>query len=398
MKNPKVVLFTALLLSSSLCFSQKNDSNSGYEYTKIIDLKHTPVKDQAKSGTCWSFATVSFIESELLRMGKGENDLSEMFFVYNAYREKGERYVRFHGTSNLGPGGQAHDVFRIMKAKGLVTQDKYPGLYQGEQKHDHGELDAVLTGFLKAVVANEGGKISPVWSTAFKAILESYLGIPPQEPAILATNDKKLDYSMTLGINPDDYIEITSYMHHPFYSSFVLEVPDNWAGASYFNVPVDELVKIINYSLENGYTVCWDGDVSDRGFSHANGLAIIPEIQPVSNEGTEMAKWEKMSDREKIDLAYNFKELRSEKVISQEMRQQVFDNFQTTDDHLMHFVGTVKDQTGKTYFVTKNSWSDKSNSMGGYLNMSEAYVRLNTIAILVHKNAVPSYIRKKLGI
>jgi len=398
MKNQKLVIFTALLLTFSLSFAQKSDSNSSYEFTKITDIKHTPVKDQAKSGTCWSFATISFIESELLRTGKGEYDLSEMFFVYHAYRQKGEKYVRYHGTSNLGPGGQAHDVFSIMKEHGLVTQNEYPGQYQGEQKHDHGELDAVISGFLKAVVANEGGKISPVWSKAYKGILESYLGTPPQDPGLIAAKDKSTGHSKSLGINPDDYIEITSYTHHPFYTSFVLEIPDNWSGASYYNLPVDELVEVINYSLENGYSVCWDGDVSDRGFSHSNGLAIIPEIQPVSNEGTEMAKWEKMSDKEKNDLAYNFKELRSEKIITQELRQQVFDNFQTTDDHLMHFVGTVKDQTGKTYYVTKNSWSDKSNSKGGFLNMSEAYVRLNTIAILVHKNAVPSNIRKKLGI
>lgn len=395
MKNLKIILCTLLCTVAAIAFSQNETDNKEYKFTKKIELKHTPVKDQNRSGTCWSFATVSFIESELLRTGKDTIDLSEMFFVNHAYREKAKRYVRLHGSSNFGPGGQAHDVFNIMKEYGLTTQKEYPGLYQGENNHDHGELDAVLEGFLKAVVSNKSGKLTPVWFDAYEAIIDTYLGKLPVKDS---KGNKGNDLTTNMGINPDDYVEITSYAHHPFYTAFALEIPDNWSNSLYYNVPIDDLVQILNNSLENGYTVCWDGDVSDRGFSHKNSLAIIPEMQPVSSEGTEMSKWENMTERERGDLVYNFKEPRVEKTITQETRQQVFDNFQTTDDHLMHIIGLTQDQNGKNYYITKNSWAGNSNSTGGYLNISESYVRLNTIAITVNKNALPKSIRKELGL
>lgn len=398
MKNLKIILCAFLCTVSAIAFSQDKAGNTEYQFTKKIELKHTPVKDQYHSGTCWSFAAVSFIESELLRTGKDTIDLSEMFFVNHAYREKAERYVRLHGTSNFGPGGQAHDVFNIMKEYGLATQQEYPGLHKGESNHDHGELDAVLESFLKAVVSNKSGKLTPVWFEAYGAIIDTYLGKLPVKDAKVAKGSNSNDFTSTMGLNLDDYVEITSYTHHPFYSAFALEIPDNWSNSLYYNVPIEDLVQILNYSLENGYTVCWDGDVSDRGFSHKTSLAIIPEIQPVSSEGTEMSKWENMTEKERNDLVYNFKEPRVEKTITQEMRQEAFNNLQATDDHLMHMVGLSKDQNGKNYFITKNSWAGNSNSTGGYLNISESYVRLNTIALTVHKDAIPKNIRKKLGL
>lgn len=390
--------FFLFILISGNGFAQETKEKNSYEFTKKIELNHTSVKDQSRSGTCWSFAAVSFVEAELIRLGNGEFDLSEMYFVHHAYNDKASRYVRFHGASNFGSGGQAHDVFNIIKNHGIATQDEYPGLYAGENKHDHSELDAVLEGYLKALVSAKGGKLTPVWADGFDGILSAYLGKLPDEEMLLASKNEKSDYSRSMGINLSDYIELTSYTHHPFYSTFQLEIPDNWSGGFYYNLPLDDLVKVINNSLEKGFTVCWDGDVSDKGFSHSNGLAIIPEMQPVSNEGTEMSKWEKMTDKEKNELVYNFKEIRKEKVITQEMRQEAFNNYQATDDHLMHLVGKVHDQTGKDYFITKNSWSDKSNQFGGYLNMSEAFIRLNTIAIMVHKDALPKEIRLKLGL
>ncbi len=397
MKYLNSLLIIVLIITSKAALSQDSAHTESYSFTKAIELGYTPVKDQFKSGTCWSFATVSFLESELLRIGKGTIDLSEMFFVHHTYVKKAERYVRYHGASNFGPGGQAHDVIDIMRKHGLVDQVKYPGLYEGENKHDHGELDAVLEGFLKSVVSNKSGKLSPVWPVAYRSILNSYLGeIPGNKDVVSLTNNPVTLNNM--GLNPDDYIEITSYTHHPFYSSFVLEIPDNWSSSSYFNVPLDDMIRIIKHSLQSGYTVCWDGDVSDRGFSHKNGLAIIPEMLPILPTGTEMSKWEQMSEKERAELVYNFKEIRVEKTITQEMRQEAFNNFQATDDHLMHLVGLVKDQTGKDYFITKNSWSDKSNDHGGVLNMSESFLRLNTIAIMVHKDAVPKDIRIKLNL
>lgn len=398
MKRCFLMLFVAVLAIGTPVHAQDSKENKGYVFSPAISLKYTPVKDQSKSGTCWSFATVSFLESELLRTGKGSYDLSEMFFVHHAYINKGERFVRYQGTSNFGPGGQAHDVINVLRTNGIATEQEYPGLIKGELKHDHSELDAVLHAFLKAVVDKKGNKLTAAWPVAYQSILNSYLGEMPDKSGNLVDNSKKSDNSKTLGLNPDDYIELTSYTHHPFYSAFQLEIPDNWSGGLYYNLPIDELVSVMHNSLKNGYTVCWDGDVSDRGFSHGNSLAIIPEIQPVSNEGTEMAKWEKMTDKERNELAYNFKEIRKEKNITQEMRQVAFNNYQATDDHLMHIVGVVNDQNNKPYFVVKNSWADNSNSNGGLLNMSEAYVRLNTIAILVHKNAIPADIKKKLNL
>lgn len=393
MKHLFFCLISFSLFFVNHSFSQEKTENNEYNFQTTNNLEYTSVKDQYRSGTCWSFATVSYLESELIRLGNGYYDLSEMFFVNHAYSEKADRYIRYHGTVNFGPGGQAHDVINILSKHGIATQQEYPGLIASDSKHDHSELDAVLEGYLKAVVNNKGGKISQVWPIAFKSIVDSYLGATPASEKNKVSSS---DFSTTLGLNPQDYIELTSYTHHPFYEPFVLEIPDNWSAGQYYNLPIDDLMQVIYYSLQNGFTVCWDGDVSDKGFSHANGLAIIPELQPISNEGTEMSKWEKMTDKERNELVYNFKELRREKFITQEMRQDAFNNYQSTDDHLMHMVGIVKDQTGKNYIKVKNSWSDKSNPFGGMLNMSESFVRLNTIAIMVHKDALPKSILKKL--
>ncbi len=389
MKTLVISLICSFLLSST-SFAQEIE-DQGYKFITQVELKYTPVKDQYRSGTCWSYATISFIESELLRLNKGIFDLSEMFYVHDAYRMKASKYIRYHGNYNFGPGGQAHDVFNSIKKYGIVTQQEYSGIpSENDNKPDHGEMDAVLSGFLKSLSEYRTSKISSQWQLAFNAILEAYMGKLPSPD----NNSKNGLY----GIDPSDYVEITSFMHHPFYSQFVLEIPDNWSGETYYNVPIDELIEIMHYSLDKGYTVCWDGDVSDKGFSHSNSIAISPVLQPISNDGTEMARWEKMTDKEKNEIIYNFKNVRSERTITQQMRQDAFDNYQSTDDHLMHIVGKAIDQNGKSYFITKNSWSDKSNSTGGLLNISEAYARLNTIAIVVHKQAIPSEIRKKLNL
>jgi bleomycin hydrolase len=392
----KKINLLALSLSCFLVFTQvsgqetKTPKVDGYKFTEIKTNPATPVKDQYRSGTCWSFATTSFVESELLRLGYDITDISEMFFVYHAYIDKAYRYIRLHGSSNFGPGGQAHDVMNVIKKYGLVTESKFPGLLKGEDKHKHGELDAALKAYLDVVISNKDGKLSQVWPTAYVALLNAYLG---DAGSISAEKSSKKQYSR---FNPDDYVELTSYNHHPFFTRFDLEVPDNWSHDSYYNLPVDDLVSVISYAINSGYTVCWDGDVSDKGFSHSNGVAIIPEKDITAMEGTERARWEKLSEKEKNSELYSFKEPGSEKKISQEMRQDAFDNFQATDDHLMHFTGMVKDQNGTIYYVTKNSWAANSNEWGGYLNISEAYVRLNTIAVMLHKDAIPPALKKQL--
>ena len=391
---PKAAISIVLMLMLSFQLSAQNAEDSipeKYVFTKVIDLPATPVKDQFASGTCWSFATVSFIESELLRLTKDTFDLSEMYFARKAYEAKAIQFVRLHGTANFGQGGQAHDVINAIKSSGIMTETDYSGLANGQAKPSHAELEAVLSAMVSAISKNPAGKLSPEWSDAISAVLDVYMGEVPDQ-----TGKTKKEF--TNKFNPDDYVEITSYTHHPYYTTFALEIPDNWSGGSYYNVPLDELIEIMDYSLKNGYTIAWDGDVSDKGFSHKNAVAIVPEVNIENIAATERSKWDKLSEKERRQQFFTFEKPVPEKTVTAEMRQAAFDNFTTTDDHLMHITGTVNDQNGKRYFVTKNSWAADSNSNGGYLNISEAYARMNTIAILVHKDAVPKEIRKKVGI
>jgi len=392
------LLFPSFLLLA--CFIQihaqtaKDSLPEKFVFTKVIDLHATPVKDQSATGTCWSYATTSFIESELLRMTKDTFDLSEMFFARKAYEAKAIQYVRLHGTANFGQGGQAHDVMNVIRKYGLITEAGYSGLANGQTKPSHSELEAVLTAMVGAIAKNPAGKLSPEWINAISGVLDVYLGKVPDAFGTPPTTP--LEFAKK--INTDDYIEVTSYSHHPYYSTFTLEIPDNWSGDTYYNVPLDELVQIMDYALSKGYTIAWDGDVSDKGFSHKNGVSIVPEASIENMPATERSKWDKLTEKERKAQLYAFTKPVPEKNITPEIRQAAFDNFSATDDHLMHITGTVTDQNGKRYFRTKNSWAADSNSEGGYLNISEAYVRLNTIAIMIHKDAVPKEIRKKLTI
>jgi bleomycin hydrolase len=390
--------FIGLLLVASLWLPVLTQAQeNGFKFTTVTDIKTTPVKDQQKTGTCWSFATTSFVETELLRMNKGEFDLSEMYFARYAYDGKADKYVRRSGTANFGEGGQAHDVLNVIRQHGFVTQAAFTGL-AAEPIHNHAELDAALKAYLDVVIKKKDGNITSVWKDVFNDMLDIYLG---KIPTTFTVNNKSIDpvgFAKSTGFNPDDYVEITSYTHVPFYKQVMIDIPDNWSQDLYYNLPIDEMVEVIKSALKSGYSVCWDGDVSDRGFSHVNGVAIAPQNEFKPLEGTpERARWEIMSDKEKISMLFANGPV-PEKKVTQEDRQKSFDTQQTTDDHLMHFTGIVTDQNGTVYFKTKNSWNANSNKFGGYLNMSEAYVRLNTIAILVHKNAIPKAISTKLGL
>jgi bleomycin hydrolase len=374
------------------------DTVEGYVFTIVEEVKTTPVKNQYKSGTCWSFAATSFIETEILRI-KGEKlDLSEMYFVRNAYINKAVRYVRYHGRSNFSAGGQAHDVTNTINAHGILPESVYNGLEIGEDKHNHGEMDAVLKGFMDGVVKRKGGKITPRWLEAFQAILDVYLGKVPDEFEYDGTWFTPASFAEFTEFNPEDYVEITSYNHHPFYEKIDLEIPDNWSADDYYNVSLEDLMGVIDHALENGYSVCWDGDVSDRGFSYKNGVAIIPDVNIEDLSSTERSRWESLSDSEKRDRMYNFEEPGDEKEITQDLRQIHFDNLTATDDHLMHLTGIVSDQDGTNYYRTKNSWGTERNEFEGYLNMSSSYVKLNTVAVMVHKDAIPKKLAEKLGL
>jgi bleomycin hydrolase len=290
--------------------------------------------------------------------------------------------VRYHGLANFGPGGQAHDVINMIRDHGMVPESVYPGKNYGDTIHNHGELNRVLEDYLKGVV--KGRKLTTAWERGFNGIVHAYLG---DEPASFTYDGKDftpVSFRDHTGFNPDDYVELTSYSHHPFYQKMDLEVPDNWSHDLYYNLPIDDLMAVIDHALASGYSVAWDGDVSEKGFSHRNGVAILPATP-----------WGQMSKAE-ADSA--FKHPVKELQVTQEMRQTAFDDYATTDDHLMHLVGTARDANGTVYYMTKNSWGSESNDYGGYLMMSQPYVRLETLAILVHKDAVPKEIRKKLGI
>ena len=391
------IVFILFFFNTVLPAQEKKDTS--YKFTLIRELPHTSVKDQNRTGTCWSFASSSFIESELLRMGKPEVDLSEMFLVNHCYRDKADRYVRMQGNTNFGGGGLLHDMLYVMKNYGLVPESSYPGLNYGEKKHVHGEVDNLLKNIVVSVVQNKNRKISPVWSTAFRKSADSYFGDIPEE----FKYEKKKYTPLTFvsdfcgGINPDDYVEITSFSHHPFYQQFVLEVPDNWLWAKLYNVQLNDLQQIIDNALEKGYTVAWSADVSEKGFmTSQKGVAVVPEASKADMTDAEITKWEKLSDAEKEKELYKLNKPGKEKVITQEIRQAAFDSQETTDDHSMHIIGTAKDQNGTIYYKIKNSWGPY-NSYDGYFYASAPYIQYKTTAIMVHKDAVPQDLRKKLG-
>ncbi len=358
-----------LLFIFSLTVSAQDSLKQKFQFTMVDSVKTTPVKSQYRTGTCWDFATTSFIETEILRKGKGEYDLSEMYIARMAYPEKAERYVRFHGNETFSQGGQAHDVLNIIEKYGVVPQSVYDGNVENPKEYSHSELVAEMQGMLQGVLKQKHP--SRKWRKAIEAVLNVYLGTPPKEFEFQGKTFTPKSFLNYLGINPSDYVEFTSFTHHPFYSKFVLEVPDNWAHAEYYNVPINDLIEIMKSALRNGYSIAWDGDVGHEYFNR-DGLALVPQ---------------------NLDsVSYPVKE----KEITQELRQKEFDNFQTTDDHLMHITGLAEEKNGTLFFYTKNSWGTK-RGYNGYWYMSEPYVRLKTIAIMVNKNAVPKEIREKLG-
>jgi len=377
-----ILLFALFSLSTR---SQTTEpKQSGYQFTVVKELPVTSVKDQNRTGTCWSFSTISFLESELLRMGKGEHDLSEMFIVSNSYYDKADKYVRTNGNINFAPGSSFTDALIVWKNYGIVPDSVMTGLNYGEEMHSHNELDAATEGYIKAIEKNPNGKLSTAWKNGFKGILNAYLGEIPQKFVVNGKEYTPQSYAKELGINPDDYVSITSYTHHPFYTQFALEIPDNWRWESSYNLPIDEFMKIFDYAIEQGYTVLWGSDISEKGFTK-KGIAVVPEFDVKNMSG---------SDQSKI---YSLAEIVPEKKISQEDRQIAFDNWQTTDDHGMHIFGIAKDQKGTKYYIVKNSFGE-TGPYKGIWYVSETFVKYKTMNIVVHKNSIPKEIKIKLGI
>ncbi|RKY75270.1 aminopeptidase [candidate division KSB1 bacterium] len=388
MKKVLTVVFAIFALWSFAIAQDKTPADTAkvkgpYQFTLDYEIPHTPVKSQARTGTCWCFSTVSFLESEMLRTGKKETDLSEMFIVRKTYPLKAEYYIRLHGNSTFGEGAYSHDVINQMRRYGMVPESVYNGMNIGEKKHNHSEMSRVLTAMLNAI--KKGRKLTPRWKQAFEDVLDDYLGQAPEkfkyEGKEYTPKTFLKDY---MQLNPDDYVEVTSFTHHPFYSKFDLEVPDNWCHEKVYNVPINDLERIVDASLKNGYSLVWGGDVSDRFFKASKeGYAIVPAKD-----------WEDMTKKEREK---KITEPVKEKIITQEMRQKAFDNYSTTDDHAMHMVGLAHNQTGAKFYYIKNSWG-KDMKYGGYFYMSKPYMLLRCVAIMVNKNAIPEDIKNKLNI
>ena len=388
----------SILLTTALCFLGATAAlGQGYQFTEVARVPATPVKNQASTGTCWCFATISFLESELLRMGKGEYDLSEMFIVRQKYMNQlRDNYLR-RGKGNIGQGSLSHTCMNAFEQVGIVPEEAYRGINYDSDRHNHAELTKYLKAIADVAVATR--RESPEYKELIDSLFDIYLGELPERFTYEGKEYTPKSFAASLGLRMDDYVELTSFTHHPYYETFELEVPDNWEHARMYNLPLDELIEVADHALKGGYSICWDGDVSEKGFSFKNGVAINPEVKRVEDYSTtDRARFEKMDEGERLEEAYKFEAPFPEVKVTPEIRQEGFESFVTTDDHLMHLTGIATDQNGTKYYITKNSWGTERNAFGGYLNMSESFVRAKTIYILVHKDAIPSGIREKLGI
>jgi bleomycin hydrolase len=357
---------------------------NGYRFSVVKKMAATDVKNQFKSGTCWVYSTHSFFESELMRMGKGNHDLSEMFVVRAGYLDRAENYLRRQGAAAFGQGAENHDVLNLIRKYGIMPQSAYSGFPQGQDKPVHGEMEAVLKAIVEALnKLPDGGKLSQHWKKAYAGALDGYMGTPPETFSVEGKQHTPQSYFQSLGLNLDDYIAFTSYTHHPYYRPFVLEVSDNWSNGQFYNLPLEEFCSIAEQAVAKGHTLAWASDVSEKTFSAKEGLAILPA-----------KNWDDMSQGERDSL---WKAPVREKTVHAEERQAAFDELSTTDDHGMHITGMVSDQNGTKYYIVKNSWGTVKKEMGGYLYVSQPYFRFKTMSYMVHKDAVPTAIRQKLG-
>ena len=365
-----------------------------YEFTVVKENPVTSIKNQYRSGTCWCYSALSFIESEILRTKGQEVDLSEMFVVGKSYRDRAVKYVRLDGHLNFAAGSSFGDVLHVIEDYGIVPQEAYSGFNYGTEMPEQNELDAALAGYVRAIAQNPNKKLTTAWLNGFDGILDAYLGEVPETFAVNGTQYTPESYRDALGINPDDYVNLTSFTHHPFYESFIIEVPDNWRWDSAYNLPIDELMEVMYNAIDKGYTIAWGSDVSENGFTR-DGLAVMPVEKKTAAAGSDQERWVgKAADQPKEEVKA---ELPQEMVITQEMRQDGYDRKTTTDDHGMRIYGVAKDQNGTKYFMVKNSWGETGKYKGVWY-ASDSFVKYKTLNVVVHKDALPKNIAKKLGI
>ncbi len=371
-------------LMRKVASNQSDSAVSRFEFSDVINLDHTYIKNQASSGTCWSYSGNSFLESEMIRMGRKPVRIAEIYTARCAYIDKAENYVRMHGAVTWGDGGAFHDVINMYAKYGALPYDVYTGLNYGTTKNRFAEMQAVLKGMLDAVIKNPNGKLTPNWKKAFEAVLDTYLGPVPEKFTYEGKEyTPKTFADKVIGLKAEDYVELTSVTTAPYYEKTMLMVPDNWSFDMVYNVKMKDLTGIIDHALENGFTIGWATDVSERYFSWKNGVAFVPEKE-----------WEDMTEEERKNL---FNGPQPERKITSEIRQMAFDNYSTTDDHGMHIVCLAKDQNGREYYIVKNSWGE-NNDYKGYLYVTKAFVQYKTTALILHKKGIPSDLRKKMSL
>ncbi len=390
----KSIISLVLIVSYIGGFAQKD--TTGFVFTTIKENKITSVKNQNRSSTCWAYSALGFLEAELLRLNKGDHDFSEMFVVYHTMLDRAVNYVRLHGDASFSPGGSFYDVLYCWRHYGIVPDKAMPaGVMYGDTLANHSDLDAAAKAYVDVIAKSTASKISPLWRRPLEAIYETYLGKLPQEFTYKGKKYTPRSFADSFGLNMDDYVSLTSYSHHPFYEAFAIEIQDNWRGAKSYNLPIDELMQVMRNAVNTGYTIAWGSDVSEEGFTR-NGIAVMPDVKKGAElTGSDMAHWLGLSKADRRA------ELTSrplpEMTVTQQMRQEAYDNWETTDDHGMLIYGLAKDQNGKQYFMVKNSWG-LSGKYKGFWYASEAFVAYKTMNILVHKNAIPKEILKKLNL
>lgn len=392
----RILLFSVILFTTLSVWAEDEIVGDGYQFITVKANPITSIKNQGSSGTCWAFSGLGFLESELLRMNKGEHDLSEMYIVHFNYEDKAKKYVRLNGTLNFSQGGSFADVIETLNEYGVVPNSEMEGLNYGEITHNHGEMEDGLSGYLNGILKNSNKKLSTAWFYGFDGILNSYLGKRPQSFIYKGKKYTPQSFSAELGLDSNNYISITSFTHHPFYTFFALEVPDNWRWALSYNVPMDKMIDIMDHAISSGYTIAWATDVSEVGFTR-EGLGVIPDQEDIEIIGSDQAHWLGLSQadkkhiiREKIGVGPI-----NEIVVTQEMRQEAFDNYETTDDHGMQIFGIAKDKNGKKYYMVKNSWGE-TGRYNGVWYISESFVKYKTTSFIVNKASLPKEIINRL--
>ena len=401
MKKILTFALMALMALSASAAKKKEAAKDANKpvFTVIKEIPITSMKDQNRSGTCWDYSTLSFFEAEILKATGKTCDLCESFVANKTYLERAVQVVRYHGDCQFAQGGSSEDVLHTLKTHGICPEDAmpFPGSLYGDSLNNFNEFFSLLEPYVAAISKSSAKKISNQWKVGLQGILDAYLGKCPEKFTYQGKEYTPKSFMASLGINLDDYVSITSYTHHPFYSAFAVEVQDNWRFPLSYNLPMDEMMQVIDYAVENGYTVAWGGDVSEDGFTR-QGLAYAIDAKAAQGlGGSDMARWLKLTAEKKRNLIDSLGCTVPEIVPTQELRQERFDNWELTDDHGMQIYGVAKDQNGKEYYMVKNSWGETGEYKGTWY-MTKAFIAANTMDFLINKNAIPAEIRKKLGI